>query len=1315
MRLSEALIHDERNRHIENVRKFARVLRAASAGDGRSAGPAPSSSPQPVPIPTSSIPLFEPLQGPQLDTDNPLVIYDDFDGIWLPSEGPRDPTMDVDEADDESDPPFDDMPDLLYVSDSSDSESDMDSDDESSDTESSLDTEEQQEEHPVNQVESAHGSPFDNEPHTPMSRAHRAQHLPSSSPAMPDHARPEDFDSDDGRPASPPHAPHQASHQGASRLPHPEHWWPWDDREAALGAQMSGFPRSVFSEQDLKTALWLAEQCGAPVELTLRQIKLRRDKVAKEFAPKVDDCDGSLGNPYSMINIADILADEWANPYVRPHVSVLGEDTGERLTAPCNGDKWLKEVDAILSGPMVCGADGQHYYVCEPALANTGDDATLDNTPHETLVMPTRWFTRNGEVWARAKHLTSLPDEATLFIDDREDCVEIPLTAFVASFPKLKATYHYYNIPDPSTIGGSIRRPTDEADDSGLLLVDRSSALHAPHPLRIKARGRQIFSVPIWVYCDDTSGNSSKKWNKHNSILFTLAGLPPRLAHLLYNIHFLSTSNLAAPLEMFEQLVKSVKEIREQGGIEAYDCHLKTVVLLLPWVLGMAGDNPMQSEFSSHIGLTGKCFCRVCNVRGADSKARPGGDDGERERVADSMFRDSRPPRSKEETILALDEQLRAVMEGAPTRASTLQTDTGIKDKYFMHFFEKLADECARIKDTHKTDETKTPQDKHNEVLAAIRALRVTLPDELYSPTLRLEEFDPARDTPVEILHVVLLGFVKYFWRDAVSRLNREQKEALKARIDSFNASGLGVPQPRGQTLVQWAGSLTGRDFRLILQMAPTILAGLLPTEVYEAWLALCRLAPLAFQAGISSKSDYFRRLEEAVYDFLACSALWTTQWFNKPKFHSFESYNFVIRLRSIHSPRHAPSADIARSFSNMHLIRHLASSGYVRDPDGTWRSAGIEIIKLRENELYAKLVGLSELLKPQVMGTVCLDRKRPSTTWRETLSSAVRPSPPRRLREPSTDIIRYCRKVILSNKDELFVGAFALYWGASSTAARPHVGKVIEILASARHVLGLLIEPYDVGDVQLPYRMPSLRIHTKKDSSGNDFAAPAEWCTISKCIAAVNTFHNCAKHQCRIARTRQARRERRLMQEKIDEVVHATQPEDLILNLSQLRSAESLHAFRWESRYPDAQKSQQELVDEAVQHRKVVDAEKLTKSIIPPGPNILPTSATIRSRKRRAHVQHGRPAPTAKRARHGKAAASGATPSHMLPAPASHGYVPPASASSTALLLPPPSPFFFPPSTPTLAASAARRAAQNRPAHLTQTHTEGPSTFGYL
>ena len=76
---------------------------------------------------------------------------------------------------------------------------------------------------------------------------------------------------------------------------------------------------------------------------------------------------------------------------------------------------------------------------------------------------------------------------------------------------------------------------------------------------RVKAGGKRVLGVPLWLYCDDTSGNTSKKWNKHNSFLFTAAGLPREEVQKEYNIHFLSTSNIAPPLEMLDGIVEQLE------------------------------------------------------------------------------------------------------------------------------------------------------------------------------------------------------------------------------------------------------------------------------------------------------------------------------------------------------------------------------------------------------------------------------------------------------------------------------------------------------------------------------------------------------------------------------------------------------------------------------------------------------------------------------------------------------------------------------------------------------------------------------------
>lgn len=68
----------------------------------------------------------------------------------------------------------------------------------------------------------------------------------------------------------------------------------------------------------------------------------------------------------------------------------------------------------------------------------------------------------------------------------------------------------------------------------------------------------------------------------------------------------------------------------QRDGIWAWDSEENAPVLLIPCVLALLGDNPMQSEFAAHIGLRGKYFCRACWVKGSDATADPDPDPRER-------------------------------------------------------------------------------------------------------------------------------------------------------------------------------------------------------------------------------------------------------------------------------------------------------------------------------------------------------------------------------------------------------------------------------------------------------------------------------------------------------------------------------------------------------------------------------------------------------------------------------------------------------------------------------------------------------------
>ncbi|KAH9817525.1 hypothetical protein DFH28DRAFT_876272, partial [Melampsora americana] len=73
-----------------------------------------------------------------------------------------------------------------------------------------------------------------------------------------------------------------------------------------------------------------------------------------------------------------------------------------------------------------------------------------------------------------------------------------------------------------------------------------------------KAKGTIIRHTPLTLYSDNTSGNVLKKFNKHMSIYFTLAGSPPNLTNQEFHTHFLATTNCATALELFDQVVDDI-------------------------------------------------------------------------------------------------------------------------------------------------------------------------------------------------------------------------------------------------------------------------------------------------------------------------------------------------------------------------------------------------------------------------------------------------------------------------------------------------------------------------------------------------------------------------------------------------------------------------------------------------------------------------------------------------------------------------------------------------------------------------------------
>ena len=88
--------------------------------------------------------------------------------------------------------------------------------------------------------------------------------------------------------------------------------------------------------------------------------------------------------------------------------------------------------------------------------------------------------------------------------------------------------------------------------------------------------------------------------------------------------------------------------------------------------------------------------------------------------------------------------------------------------------------------------------------------------------------------TPIEILHTILLGPVKYLLSATIQSLSRQKKDQLHANILSTDMSAF--PANIRGNITRNYGSYVGRDFKLWTQLAVFILQGIVSEEILLVW-----------------------------------------------------------------------------------------------------------------------------------------------------------------------------------------------------------------------------------------------------------------------------------------------------------------------------------------------------------------------------------------------------------------------------------------------------------------------------------------------
>ncbi|XP_064398445.1 uncharacterized protein LOC135345042 isoform X2 [Halichondria panicea] len=112
------------------------------------------------------------------------------------------------------------------------------------------------------------------------------------------------------------------------------------------------------------------------------------------------------------------------------------------------------------------------------------------------------------------------------------------------------------------------------------------------------------------------------------------------------------------------------------------------------------------------------------------------------------------------------------------------------------------------------------------------------------NPMLSLN-VDLYQSTPVECLHAILLGPVKYLLKRFIAGLKKEQKAKVLAIVQQFNYSGFDV-RLYGN-IIKHHCSFVGRDYKAWAQMAAFIVTPYVTTNERKLWLALLKVFSLAY------------------------------------------------------------------------------------------------------------------------------------------------------------------------------------------------------------------------------------------------------------------------------------------------------------------------------------------------------------------------------------------------------------------------------------------------------------------------------------
>ncbi|KAG1749584.1 hypothetical protein EDD22DRAFT_958012 [Suillus occidentalis] len=867
--------------------------------------------------------------------------------------------------------------------------------------------------------------------------------------------------------------------------------YPFPSKAHFITSLLSSSPRLPFSEAQKKAVLNWAKELGARNLPTLGAIKKLNTRLEDLVGDLTEKVTSHSGNVFYINSVAKAIAKDYANPLTRLAMQDYPEDSGKGMSQVFNGMKMLLDTPS----PPAVRVHGAIYFT---------DELLQDST--RGYFIPQRFFLGAADPSMDDTETCEHSEKAGFIIGEDQEI--IPTSIFMRSFADIVANC------------GEL--------DCGLTASSVKYGSLSPNPLRAKSKGRMVHTVPLIIFMDDVSGNISKQWNKHRAIYMSNANLPREMIEKEFFVRFIASSPHAPPMELMRAMKESICDAAE-SGVVAWDCKYNEEVMLIPYGLFVAGDNPMQAEECSHAGLNCNYFCRTCDV---------GGTKQHKESAAgyESIFVAGNL-RTPEGTAQEIRQQFEtAFKSGASTKLQNSVSTTGIRDSAsssilntLIELGKKLQKRTAGSQALSETAIEATLQKEFEDLMKG-KGL-----DDVINPLFGMEGLDIHMDTPTEILHTILLGVVKYFWGQTVFLLEKAKLlNVFQYRLESIDKDRLNAPCLNADYICHYKGGLIGKHFKSLAQVMPFIIHDLVPQTVLDAWTVIGELVVLIWHTEIVDTEVYLANLSRKIEDFLNITSQCAPSiLISKPKFHflvhlpafirrfgpaivfsteRYESFNHVFRLSCIYSNRQAPSRDSCKTFSRQDIMKHITTGGYWYDSTvKTWVRGGEMVLGyFDEHPEQARLLGIPNAgwnapisgsgkieTAPTAAGKTA---QKDAVSWKTTHCAKI-------LRTDRPGVSHHLGKSVVTRQGEhARLDGHVIF--RHPAHGKPHIGRVREILVSS-------------DDRQTAEHI-ALQLFTFADTLHPSLHLPCLTLTDNEVVAAgidliciVNLQHNCIDSRC--------------------------------------------------------------------------------------------------------------------------------------------------------------------------------------------------------